>query len=71
MPMRLPNRWLAPWLRPQSRADAPTCGIAGLIYSLGMDELAQRINRTGVQAGVDTYYLPITSTLWISRLACW
>ena len=32
-------------------------GIAGLIYSLGMDELAQRINRTGVQAGVDTYLM--------------
>ena len=32
-------------------------GIAGLIYSRGMDELAQRINRTGVQAGVDTYLM--------------
>src|SRR5262249_6112398 len=30
-------------------------GIAGLIFSLGMDELAQRINRTGVTASVDTY----------------
>ena len=30
-------------------------GIAGLIYSRGMDELAQRINRAGVQASVDTY----------------
>ena len=30
-------------------------GIAGLIFSRGMDELAQRINRTGVTASVDTY----------------
>ncbi len=32
-------------------------GIAGLIYSRGMDELAQRINRAGVQASVDTYLM--------------
>jgi hypothetical protein len=30
-------------------------GIAGLIFSTGMDELAQRINRIGVAASVDTY----------------
>ncbi len=30
-------------------------GIAGLIFSRGMDELAQRINRIGVSASVDTY----------------
>jgi pimeloyl-ACP methyl ester carboxylesterase len=30
-------------------------GIAGLIFSRGMDELAQRINRIGVAASVDTY----------------
>jgi hypothetical protein len=30
-------------------------GIAGLIFSRGMDELAQRINRVGVTASVDTY----------------
>jgi hypothetical protein len=30
-------------------------GVAGLIYSRGMDRLAERINRTGVTASVDTY----------------
>ena len=30
-------------------------GIAGLIYSRGMDKLADRIRRTGVPASVDTY----------------
>jgi hypothetical protein len=30
-------------------------GVAGLIFSRGMDELAQRINRIGVTASVDTY----------------
>ena len=29
-------------------------GVAGLIYSRGMDQLAYRINRTGVTASVDT-----------------
>jgi LysM domain-containing protein len=32
-------------------------GVAGLIYSRGMDWLAYRINRTGVTASVDTYLL--------------
>jgi hypothetical protein len=32
-------------------------GIAGLIYSRGMDELARRISRAGVQASVDTYLM--------------
>jgi LysM repeat protein len=32
-------------------------GVAGLIYSRGMDQLAYRINRTGVTASVDTYLL--------------
>ena len=27
-PMRLPERCPAPWLKPQSRADAPTCSAA-------------------------------------------
>lgn len=30
-------------------------GVGGLIYSRGMDRLAERINRTGVQASVSTY----------------
>ncbi len=30
-------------------------GVAGLIYSRGMDQLADRINRAGVRATVDTY----------------
>jgi hypothetical protein len=30
-------------------------GIAGLIYSRGMDRLAERIERTGIGASVDTY----------------
>jgi hypothetical protein len=30
-------------------------GIAGLIYSRGMDTLAERIQRTGIPASVDTY----------------
>jgi hypothetical protein len=32
-------------------------GVAGLIYSRGIDQLAHRINRTGVTASVDTYLL--------------
>ena len=32
-------------------------GVAGLIYSRGMDELAARIRRTGIAASVDTYLL--------------
>ena len=32
-------------------------GMAGLIYSRGMDQLAYRINRTGITASVDTYLL--------------
>jgi hypothetical protein len=32
-------------------------GIAGLIYSRGMDKLADRIRRTGVPASVDTYLM--------------
>jgi hypothetical protein len=32
-------------------------GVAGLIYSRGMDQLAYGINRTGVTASVDTYLL--------------
>jgi len=32
-------------------------GIAGLIYSRGMDRLAERINRTGVTASVNTYLM--------------
>jgi fermentation-respiration switch protein FrsA (DUF1100 family) len=30
-------------------------GIAGLIYSRGMDRLAERIKRTGIDSSVDTY----------------
>jgi hypothetical protein len=30
-------------------------GVAGLIYSRGMDKLAERIKRTGIDASVDTY----------------
>jgi hypothetical protein len=30
-------------------------GVAGLIYSRGMDKLAERINRTGITSSVDTY----------------
>jgi len=30
-------------------------GVAGLIYSRGMDKLADRIKRTGITASVDTY----------------
>jgi pimeloyl-ACP methyl ester carboxylesterase len=32
-------------------------GIAGLIYSRGMDKLADRIHRTGVPTSVDTYLM--------------
>jgi LysM domain len=32
-------------------------GIAGLIYSRGMDKLAERIKRTGIPASVDTYLM--------------
>jgi hypothetical protein len=32
-------------------------GVAGLIYSRGMDQLAYQINRTGVTTSVDTYLL--------------
>jgi fermentation-respiration switch protein FrsA (DUF1100 family) len=32
-------------------------GIAGLIYSRGMDKLAERIQRTGIPASVDTYLM--------------
>jgi hypothetical protein len=32
-------------------------GVAGLIYSRCMDQLAYRINRTGVTTSVDTYLL--------------
>jgi fermentation-respiration switch protein FrsA (DUF1100 family) len=32
-------------------------GIAGLIYSRGMDTLAERIRRTGIPASVDTYLM--------------
>jgi hypothetical protein len=32
-------------------------GVAGLIYSRGMDGLAERINRAGVTASVDTYLM--------------
>jgi hypothetical protein len=32
-------------------------GIAGLIYSRGMDELVRRISRAGVQVSVDTYLM--------------
>jgi len=32
-------------------------GIAGLIYSRGMDKLAERINRAGMTASVDTYLM--------------
>jgi hypothetical protein len=32
-------------------------GVAGLIYSRGIDQLAYRINRTGITASVDTYLL--------------
>jgi hypothetical protein len=32
-------------------------GIAGLIYSRGMDKLADRIRRTGIPASVDTYLM--------------
>jgi hypothetical protein len=32
-------------------------GIAGLLYSRGMDKLADRIKRTGVPASVDTYLM--------------
>lgn len=32
-------------------------GVAGLIYSRGMDKLAERINRAGVTASVDTYLM--------------
>ncbi len=32
-------------------------GIAGLIYSRGMDKLADRIQRTGIPASVDTYLM--------------
>lgn len=32
-------------------------GVAGLIYSRGMDSLAARINRTGIKASVDTYLM--------------
>ena len=32
-------------------------GIAGLIYSRGMDRLADRINRAGIKATVDTYLI--------------
>ena len=32
-------------------------GVAGLIYSRGMDRLADEINRTGVKASVHTYLM--------------
>jgi hypothetical protein len=32
-------------------------GVAGLIYSRGMDQLAYQINRTGVTASVDSYLM--------------
>jgi hypothetical protein len=32
-------------------------GIAGLIYSRGMDRLAERIKRTGIPSSVDTYLM--------------
>jgi hypothetical protein len=32
-------------------------GVAGLIYSRGMDSLADRINRAGITASVDTYLM--------------
>jgi pimeloyl-ACP methyl ester carboxylesterase len=32
-------------------------GVAGLIYSRGMDRLAERIKRTGIEASVSTYLL--------------
>jgi hypothetical protein len=32
-------------------------GVAGLIYSRGIDKLAERIKRTGVPASVDTYLM--------------
>lgn len=32
-------------------------GVAGLIYSRGMDKLAERIQRTGITASVDTYLM--------------
>jgi LysM repeat protein len=32
-------------------------GIAGLIYSRGMDKLAERIRQTGIPASVDTYLM--------------
>jgi hypothetical protein len=50
---------------PSPRADAPMNqprgraylfrGVAGLIYSTGMDRLADRINHAGLPASVDTY----------------
>ena len=47
---------VAPAAEPRGRAYLFR-GVAGLIYSRGMDELAQRINRTGVLASVDTYLM--------------
>src|SRR5579872_1955807 len=32
-------------------------GVAGLIYSRGMDALAERINRAGISASVNTYLM--------------
>jgi hypothetical protein len=52
-------------LQPSPRAEAPVNqprgraylfrGVAGLIYSTGMDKLADRINHVGLTASVDTY----------------
>ena len=52
-------------LQPVSRTETPTNeprgraylfrGVAGLIYSTGLDRLAERINRTGLTTSVNTY----------------
>ena len=44
----------APITQPRGRAYLFR-GIAGLIYSRGMDKLADRIKRTGIDSSVDTY----------------
>lgn len=51
-PVSLPGEKVA--IEPRGRAYLFR-GMAGLIYSRGIDKLAQRINRTGIPTTVDTY----------------
>jgi hypothetical protein len=52
---------IEPLLRTEAPANEPRGraylfrGVAGLIYSTGLDKLADRINRAGLTASVDTY----------------